>query len=427
MILDNAPGAGNIVSADKNLDITDQRRLALARHAGREDPAPAATKPGAPAGPGRRHGRPRRSRRRSDLGRSSGNEAGGGEGGFALTAAAIAEAVGGRTHRRSVDAGRRRGAAGPRVAARPELPRRRQVRADAGDVAAPASCSSRRSWPRRRDMSRAAWSSTSRRKRCCRCCRGSIVSPRPPRRRAPDGGRRDAACDSAATCRSGRTRCIGDGAAIGDTVVIGAHCVVGAGVRIGDGLPTVPVGDGLQRRASSGIASRFTPGARIGSDGFGYVQRDGQHLKIPHVGRCIIEDDVEIGANTTIDRGSIDDTVVGAGTKIDNLVQIAHNVRIGKAVSDHGAGGHRRIGARRGRLRCCSARSAWPDITPSAREPALLRRRAFLAIFRPVKRGRDILRGLTKRRCARRPRCSSFPDLLRRIERLLDSTTPETK
>ena len=80
------------------------------------------------------------------------------------------------------------------------------------------------------------------------------------------------------------------------------------------------------------IGDRVTvhAGARIGSDGFGYVQRDGQHLKIPHVGGCVIEDDVEIGANTTIDRGSIDDTVIGAGTKIDNLVQIAHNVRIGQ-------------------------------------------------------------------------------------------------
>ena len=61
------------------------------------------------------------------------------------------------------------------------------------------------------------------------------------------------------------------------------------------------------------------------------MQKGGEHLKIPHVGRCIIERDVEIGANTTIDRGSIDDTVVGAGTKVDNLVQIAHNVRIGRA------------------------------------------------------------------------------------------------
>jgi UDP-3-O-[3-hydroxymyristoyl] glucosamine N-acyltransferase len=71
-------------------------------------------------------------------------------------------------------------------------------------------------------------------------------------------------------------------------------------------------------------------GARLGSDGFGYVFRDGAHEKIPHVGRCIVESDVEIGANTTIDRGSIDDTVIGAGTKIDNLVHVAHNVRIGR-------------------------------------------------------------------------------------------------
>jgi UDP-3-O-[3-hydroxymyristoyl] glucosamine N-acyltransferase len=71
-------------------------------------------------------------------------------------------------------------------------------------------------------------------------------------------------------------------------------------------------------------------GARLGSDGFGYVFRGGRHEKIPHVGRCIVESDVEIGANTTIDRGSIDDTVIGAGTRIDNLVHIAHNVRIGR-------------------------------------------------------------------------------------------------
>jgi len=75
---------------------------------------------------------------------------------------------------------------------------------------------------------------------------------------------------------------------------------------------------------------RVHAGARLGSDGFGYVYRDGAHVKIPHVGRCLIESDVEIGANTTIDRGSIDDTVIGAGTKIDNLVMVAHNVRIGR-------------------------------------------------------------------------------------------------
>jgi UDP-3-O-[3-hydroxymyristoyl] glucosamine N-acyltransferase len=69
---------------------------------------------------------------------------------------------------------------------------------------------------------------------------------------------------------------------------------------------------------------------RAGSDGFGYVYAAGVHQKIPHVGRCLIEDDVEIGANSTLDRGSIDDTVIGAGSKIDNLVHIAHNVRLGR-------------------------------------------------------------------------------------------------
>jgi UDP-3-O-[3-hydroxymyristoyl] glucosamine N-acyltransferase len=73
-------------------------------------------------------------------------------------------------------------------------------------------------------------------------------------------------------------------------------------------------------------------GARLGADGFGYAWMDGGHRKILHVGGCVIDDDVEIGANTTIDRGSIGDTVIGQGTKIDNLVQIGHNCRVGKHV-----------------------------------------------------------------------------------------------
>jgi UDP-3-O-[3-hydroxymyristoyl] glucosamine N-acyltransferase len=86
---------------------------------------------------------------------------------------------------------------------------------------------------------------------------------------------------------------------------------------------------------------------RIGSDGFGYVFTGGAHAKIPHVGRCIIENDVEIGANTTIDRGSIDNTVIGAGTKIDNLVQVGHNVQVGKlclVMSQVGISGSAHIG-----------------------------------------------------------------------------------
>jgi UDP-3-O-[3-hydroxymyristoyl] glucosamine N-acyltransferase len=122
---------------------------------------------------------------------------------------------------------------------------------------------------------------------------------------------------------------IGAGAKIGSDVTIAAHCVVGDKVTIGAGSrlwPHVTIYSG----ASLGERVAIHSGSRIGCDGFGYVFRDGAHNKIPHVGRCVVGDDVEIGANTTIDRGSIDDTVVGKGTKIDNLVHIAHNVRIGE-------------------------------------------------------------------------------------------------
>ncbi|MBA3466722.1 MAG: UDP-3-O-(3-hydroxymyristoyl)glucosamine N-acyltransferase [Gemmatimonadaceae bacterium] len=121
---------------------------------------------------------------------------------------------------------------------------------------------------------------------------------------------------------------VGPGVRLGTGVVIGAHTVVGDGAQIGDGSrlwPSVVIYPG----AVLGARVNVHAGARIGSDGFGYVFKDGAHTKIPHVGRCIIGDDVEIGANATIDRGSIDDTVIGAGTKIDNLVHVAHNVRIG--------------------------------------------------------------------------------------------------
>jgi UDP-3-O-[3-hydroxymyristoyl] glucosamine N-acyltransferase len=122
---------------------------------------------------------------------------------------------------------------------------------------------------------------------------------------------------------------IGAGAVIGDRVTLGAHVVVGDGVEIGDDSQLFPQvtcypGTSLGKRVI------VHAGARLGSDGFGYVYAHGAHQKIPHVGRCIVEDDVEIGANTTVDRGSIDNTVIGAGTKIDNLVQIAHNVRVGR-------------------------------------------------------------------------------------------------
>jgi len=115
---------------------------------------------------------------------------------------------------------------------------------------------------------------------------------------------------------------------MGDRVTIDAGCVVGEGVHIGDDSQLFP-SVSVYPRARIGRRVTIHAGARIGSDGFGYVFQDGVHQKIPHVGRCVIGDDVEIGANTTIDRGSIDDTVIGPGTKIDNLVHVGHNVRIG--------------------------------------------------------------------------------------------------
>ncbi len=119
------------------------------------------------------------------------------------------------------------------------------------------------------------------------------------------------------------------GAVLGDRVTIGAHSVIGAGARLGDDTQ-IYAGVTIYPRARLGRRVIAQSGARIGADGFGYVFAEGQHQKIPHVGGCILEDDVEIGANSTVDRGSIDDTIIGAGTKIDNLVHVGHNVRIGR-------------------------------------------------------------------------------------------------
>ncbi|MEO5580653.1 MAG: UDP-3-O-(3-hydroxymyristoyl)glucosamine N-acyltransferase [Gemmatimonadaceae bacterium] len=123
---------------------------------------------------------------------------------------------------------------------------------------------------------------------------------------------------------------IGERAIIGDGASIGAHCVVGDGVKIGAGSRLLP-GVTLYPGAELGKRVTIHSGSRIASDGFGYVFVLGVHEKILHAGRCVIGDDVEIGANTTVDRGSIGDTTVGAGTRIDNLVQVGHNVRIGRA------------------------------------------------------------------------------------------------
>jgi len=121
---------------------------------------------------------------------------------------------------------------------------------------------------------------------------------------------------------------IGAGAEIGSGTAIGANAVIGPGVRIGRDCAVGP-GAAISN-ALIGDRVLIHAGARLGQDGFGYLPGPRGHEKVPQVGRVIVQDGVEIGANTTIDRGAIRDTVIGEGSKIDNLVQIAHNVTIGR-------------------------------------------------------------------------------------------------
>jgi UDP-3-O-[3-hydroxymyristoyl] glucosamine N-acyltransferase len=135
-------------------------------------------------------------------------------------------------------------------------------------------------------------------------------------------------------------------ASIGASVVIGLGVVIGPGAEIGEGTrigPNTVIGRGVAigRRCEIGSNCSITnayvgdevlilPGAQIGQPGFGFASGAGGHIKVPQIGRVIIQDRVEIGACTTIDRGALGDTIVGEGTKIDNLVQIGHNTRIGR-------------------------------------------------------------------------------------------------
>jgi UDP-3-O-[3-hydroxymyristoyl] glucosamine N-acyltransferase len=121
---------------------------------------------------------------------------------------------------------------------------------------------------------------------------------------------------------------IGPGAEIGAGTVIGSGAVIGPGVRIGRDC-NVGANSSIQFTLV-GNDVLIHPGCHIGQDGFGFVPSAGGHIKVPQIGRVLIQDQVEIGAGTTVDRGSMRDTVIGEGTKIDNQVQIGHNVRVGR-------------------------------------------------------------------------------------------------
>lgn len=129
-------------------------------------------------------------------------------------------------------------------------------------------------------------------------------------------------------CRIGPNAVVSDHVILGDGVVVGASSVIGRGVTIGAG--TV-IGSNVSIEYSDvGKACQIHAGARLGTRGFGFAMPPTGFVDVPQVGRVIVGDAVEIGANTTIDRGSGPDTEIGDGTKIDNLVQIAHNCKIGR-------------------------------------------------------------------------------------------------
>ena len=125
--------------------------------------------------------------------------------------------------------------------------------------------------------------------------------------------------------------CIGDDVAIGRGTVIGSGVAIGAGVAIGESC-VIDSNVVIYRRTRIGNRVLIHAGVAIGGDGFGYVFNNGAYVKIPQVGNVVIEDDVEIGCNVCVDRATVGSTIIGQGTKIDNLVQIAHNDRIGKHV-----------------------------------------------------------------------------------------------
>jgi UDP-3-O-[3-hydroxymyristoyl] glucosamine N-acyltransferase len=139
-----------------------------------------------------------------------------------------------------------------------------------------------------------------------------------------------------------------DGAEIGDGAKIGANCYVGWRAVIGAGSE-LHAGSKVMSLCSLGKNVILYPGAIVGSDGFGYESVDGVHEKLPQIGDVSVGDGVEIGANTTVDRARFGSTVIGAGTKIDNLVQIGHNVTVGKhclIVAQVGIAGSTTIGDR---------------------------------------------------------------------------------
>lgn len=146
----------------------------------------------------------------------------------------------------------------------------------------------------------------------------------------------------------GENAVVGERVSLGENVTLHAGCVIGDGVSIGDDTEIFP-NVVVYHDCVIGRRAIIHAGAVIGSDGFGFAREGERWVKIPQIGRVVIGDDVEIGANTSIDRGALDDTVIGEGVKLDNQIQIGHNVSIGAHTALAGCvgvAGSTRIGRR---------------------------------------------------------------------------------
>jgi UDP-3-O-[3-hydroxymyristoyl] glucosamine N-acyltransferase len=191
------------------------------------------------------------------------------------------------------------------------------------------------------------------------------------------------------------------GAHIGPRCLVGPGCIIGSEVRIGaDSRLSARVS--LERGVQIGQRVLIHPGAVIGADGFGLAREGERWLKVPQIGAVVIGDDAEIGANTTIDRGAIDDTVIAEGVKLDNQIQVGHNVYIGPhtaIAACTGISGSTRIGARcviggaagfAGHIQICDdvVVTAMAAVSRSIREPGVY---SSLIPIEPLRRWRRVV------------------------------------
>jgi UDP-3-O-[3-hydroxymyristoyl] glucosamine N-acyltransferase len=230
-----------------------------------------------------------------------------------------------------------------------------------------------------------------------------------------------------ATAQVDPTAHIGPYCVLGEKVRIGPRSVLqgsnhlGAGCQLGEEVNLFPQVT-LYANTEIGNRVRIHAGTVIGSDGFGYVLDNGLHRKVPQIGNVIIRDDVEIGANVTIDRGALGPTLIGKGSKIDNLVQIAHNVTLGEnclIVSQAGIAGSTKLGnyvisGRPGQVSLATSRSATGSLSPPSPVSCTISLTARNGSGHPAQPDRQAKRQMIA--------LQQLPELLRRVHELEKKT-----